>query len=45
MQGGRGLSGTLPVQIFFWATGIMTVLFLVSWYLEAYCIFYRDVRF
>jgi len=44
-QGGVRLSGTLPVQIFFWATGIMVVLFLVSWYLETYCIFYRDVRF
>ena len=40
-----GLGGTLPMQIFFWATGIMVGLFVVSWYLESYCIFYRDVRF
>jgi hypothetical protein len=40
-----GLGGTLPMQIFFWATGIMVGLFVVSWYLETYVIFYRDVRF
>jgi hypothetical protein len=40
-----GLAGTLPVQIFWWATGIMVALFVASWYLESYCIFYRDVRF
>jgi hypothetical protein len=39
------LSGTLPMQIFVWATGIMVGLFVVSWYLENYVIFYRDVRF
>ncbi|HEX4651456.1 MAG TPA: hypothetical protein VH250_08120 [Granulicella sp.] len=39
------LSGTLPVQIFVWATGIMVGLFVASWYLESYVIFYRDVRF
>jgi hypothetical protein len=39
------LGGTLPVQIFVWATGIMVVLFVVSWYLETYVIFYRDVRY
>jgi hypothetical protein len=38
------LSATLPVQMFCWASGIMLILFLVSWYLEAHCIFYRDVR-
>jgi hypothetical protein len=27
---------TLPVRIFFWAMGAMTVLFIVSWYLEEY---------
>ena len=40
-----GLGGTLPMQIFLWATGIMVVLFVVSWYLESYVIFYKDVRF
>jgi hypothetical protein len=39
------LAGTLPMQIFLWATGIMVVLFAVSWYLETYVIFYKDVRF
>jgi hypothetical protein len=43
--GRAGLGGTLPMQIFVWATGIMLVLFVVSWYLETYVIFYRDVRF
>jgi hypothetical protein len=36
---------TLPVQIFCWAASIMLVLFVVSWYLETHCIFYRDIRF
>jgi hypothetical protein len=44
-QDGVRLSGTLPVQILVWATGIMVGLFVVSWYLETYVIFYRDVRF
>jgi hypothetical protein len=39
------LTATLPVQVFCWATSVMLVLFLVSWYLESHCIFYRDVRF
>jgi len=43
--GGRPLTATLPVQMFYWASGIMLVLFVVSWYLESYCVFYRDVRF
>jgi hypothetical protein len=34
----------LPLQIFFWASGLMLVLFVVCWYLETYCVFYRDVR-
>ena len=36
------LSATLPLQLFFWATGIMLLLFIVSWYLETYCVFYRS---
>ncbi len=40
-----GLGGTLPMQIFVWAMGIMVGLFVVSWYLETYVIFYRDVRY
>jgi formate/nitrite transporter FocA (FNT family) len=35
---------TLPVRLFCWATAVMVVLFVTSWYLETYCIFYRDVR-
>jgi len=39
------LAGTLPIQMFCWAASIMIVLFAVSWYLETYCVFYRDVRY
>jgi len=39
------LRATLPVQMFCWAAGVMAILFLVSWYLETYCVFYRDIRF
>jgi hypothetical protein len=39
------LAGTLPIQMFCWAASIMVVLFTVSWYLETYCVFYRDVRY
>jgi hypothetical protein len=39
------LTATLPVQLFCWAAGAMLVLFVVSWYLESHCIFYRDVRY
>jgi len=47
---GRGadttrLAATLPLQMFRWASGIMLILFLVSWYLEGHCVFYRDVRY
>jgi hypothetical protein len=38
------LAATLPVQVFCWAVGIMLVLFVVSWYLESRCIFYRDIH-
>lgn len=36
---------TFPVRIFCWSVTGMAVLFLLSWYLEAHCIFYRDIRF
>lgn len=39
------LTATLPMQVFRWAASTMFVLFIVSWYLEKHCIFYRDVRF
>ena len=42
---GARLMATLPVQLFCWVSNVMLVLFLVSWYLESHCIFYRDVRF
>jgi hypothetical protein len=38
------LSATLPLQLFYWATGIMLLLFVLSWYLEAHCVFYRSTR-
>jgi hypothetical protein len=38
------LTRTLPVQMFCWATGLIAALFVASWYLETYCIFYKDVR-
>jgi hypothetical protein len=46
---GRGsahtsLASTLPLKMFFWASSGMLLLFLISWYLQANCIFYRDVR-
>ena len=44
-SGGVRLTATLPVQMFCWAAGAMVVLFVVSWYVESQCIFYRDVRF
>jgi hypothetical protein len=44
-SGSARLAATLPVQVFCWASGTMVILFIVSWYLESHCIFYRDVRF
>jgi hypothetical protein len=38
------LMSTLPVQLFCWAASVMVVLYLLSWYLETYCLFYRDIR-
>jgi|SRR5579862_570358 len=45
VRAARRLTTTLPVQLFCWASVAMLVLFVVSWYLETHCIFYRDVRF
>lgn len=39
------LTATLPIQMFCWAASTMLVLFVVAWYLETYCVFYRDVRY
>ena len=30
------LTETLPVRMFFWATGVMALLWVLSWYLEEY---------
>jgi hypothetical protein len=38
------LAATLPVQVFFWVAGLILILFIVSWYLETYVVFYRDIR-
>ena len=43
-HGAERLTQTLPVQVFCWALGVMLVLFAASWYLETYCVFYKDVR-
>ena len=42
--GAGSLTRTLPIQIFCWAVGLMAAWFLASWYLETYCIFFKDVR-
>ncbi len=39
------LAATLPIQVFCWATGTMVILFVVSWYLETHCIFFRNINF
>jgi len=39
------ITETFPMRVFFWTTGVMLVLFLLAWYLETHCIFYRDVRY
>ena len=38
------LMDTLPMRMFCWASAIMLILFLVSWYLETHFVFYRDIR-
>jgi hypothetical protein len=43
--GDRRLLATLPVRVFLWASATMLILFVLAWYLETYCVFYRDVRF
>lgn len=41
---GNGLLRTLPMQIFIWSAGLMGVLWVMAWYLETHCVWYRDVR-
>jgi cation transport ATPase len=43
-NGADSVMRTLPVRMFLWAVCVMLVLFLVSWYLETHCIFYKDLR-
>jgi len=43
-SGADSLARTLPVQMFCWAACLMLVWFLASWYLETYCVFYKDLR-
>ena len=38
------LMDTLPMRLFCWASALMVFLFVASWYLETYVVFYRDVR-
>jgi len=39
-----GCMRTLPMQVFFWATGTMVTMFFAARYLETHCIFFRDLR-
>jgi hypothetical protein len=39
------LTETFPVQVFFWATGIMSALFILAWYVETYILPYRNMPF
>ena len=39
------LRATLPVQLFFWGSGVMVVLFLLAWYLEVSSVFDGHVRY
>jgi len=43
-NGVEPVTRTLPVQMFCWAVCLIVLLFLTSWYLETYCVFYKDVR-
>ncbi|WP_158943640.1 hypothetical protein [Granulicella sp. S190] len=38
------LSTTLPLQIFYWATSIMLVLFFLAWFLETHYIFSPSIH-
>ena len=38
------LTSTLPVQVFLWAGAFMLALFIISWYLQRHCVFYRDIH-
>jgi len=38
------LAATLPLQLFYWATGIMTALFFLAWFLESHYIFSPSIH-
>ena len=38
------LAKTFPMLVFFWTSGVMLTVFLLAWYLEIHCVFYRDVH-
>jgi hypothetical protein len=38
------LSTTLPLQIFYWATSIMWILFFLGWFLETHYIFSPSIH-
>jgi hypothetical protein len=38
------LSGTLPIQIFCWASTVILILFAVSWYIETYFLPYAGAH-
>jgi hypothetical protein len=38
------LATTLPMQLFYWATGIMIVLYFLAWFLETHYIFSPKVH-
>jgi hypothetical protein len=43
-DGVEPVTRTLPMRVFFWAACLMALLFVAAWYLETYCVFYKDVR-
>lgn len=36
---------TFPVRVFCWTTGLILALFLLGWWIEANCIFSKEMRF
>jgi cation transport ATPase len=43
-DGMERVTQTLPVRVFCFGACILVILFIASWYLETYCIFFKDVR-
>jgi hypothetical protein len=36
---------TFPVRIFYWTAGLIAVLFVLAWWVEANCVFSPEMRF